>query len=224
MSMTRTSPRQRGLSLVELMIGIAVGLFVLAGATFMLSNQLHDGRRLMLETQVQQDMRAAADIVVRELRRAGYSGNAAQAAWFRGTTGIQPSGYTTITAGGSEVSFRYGVDDDNAFTADNEQFGFRLARGAIEFQLGDGNWQALTDAGTLVVEEFAIAESVQTIDLNRFCARPCVATGVTVCGPQQVVRDYEIRIAGYAASDRTVHRNLRAVVRPRNDPVSGVCD
>jgi prepilin peptidase dependent protein B len=224
MPVTCTLARQRGLSLVELMIGITVGLFVVAGASFMLSNQLHDGRRLMLETRVQQDLRAAADIVVRELRRAGYSGSAAHAAWFRGTTGIQPSSYTTITAGDSQVSFRYGVDNDNNFVATDEQFGFRLAGGAIQFQLGGGNWQALTDTDTLVVNRFTITENVQTIDLNRFCARPCIATGVTTCGPQQIVRDYDIRIEGYAPSDRTVQRSLRAAVRPRNDPVSGVCD
>ena len=64
--------RQTGLSLVELMVGVAVGLFVVAGATLVVSNQLGDNRRLMLETQIQQDLRAAADLIARDLRRSGY--------------------------------------------------------------------------------------------------------------------------------------------------------
>jgi type IV pilus assembly protein PilW len=63
---------QRGLSIVELMIGIAIGMFILAGATLVLTTQLGDNRRLLLEAQMQQDMRAAADMVARDIRRAGY--------------------------------------------------------------------------------------------------------------------------------------------------------
>ncbi len=43
---------QRGLSLVELMVGITDGLFVVAAAATLVANQLSDNRRLLLETQV----------------------------------------------------------------------------------------------------------------------------------------------------------------------------
>ena len=62
---------QRGLSLVELMVGIAVGLFVVAGAVMVVTTQLGDNRRLLLDAQLQQDLRATLDIVTREVRRAG---------------------------------------------------------------------------------------------------------------------------------------------------------
>src|SRR4051812_42106673 len=73
--------RQSGLSLVELMVGVAVGLFVVAGATMAVANQLGDNRRLMLETQIQQDLRAAADLIARDIRRAGYWGRAESGIW-----------------------------------------------------------------------------------------------------------------------------------------------
>jgi type IV pilus assembly protein PilW len=69
----RRRRRQFGLSIVELLIGIAVGLFVLAGATMVVSNQIADNKRLLLETQVQQDMRTAMDVIVRDVRRSGFS-------------------------------------------------------------------------------------------------------------------------------------------------------
>ena len=39
------SRRQSGLSIVELMVGLALGLFVVAGATVVATTQLGDNRR-----------------------------------------------------------------------------------------------------------------------------------------------------------------------------------
>ena len=55
-----------------MMVGIAIGLFIVAGAVALVATQLGENRRMLLETQVQQDLRAAADIITRELRRGGY--------------------------------------------------------------------------------------------------------------------------------------------------------
>ena len=79
--------RQRGLSIVELMVGVAIGLFVVAAASMLVVTQLSDNRRLTLETQVQQDLRATADIITRELRRAGHWGKARDGVWYRGQCG-----------------------------------------------------------------------------------------------------------------------------------------
>ena len=64
------------------MVGVAIGLFVVAAASMLVVTQLSDNRRLMLETQVQQDLRATADIITRELRRAGHWGKARDGVWY----------------------------------------------------------------------------------------------------------------------------------------------
>ena len=74
----------RGMSLVELMVGITVGLLVVAGASLLVSSQLSENRRLLLETQVQQDLRATADIIARQLRRSGH--------WRRAEMGVANAG------------------------------------------------------------------------------------------------------------------------------------
>ena len=84
----------RGLSLVEMMVGIAVGLFIVAGASLVTVNQISDNRRLTLETQVQQDLRAAADLVARDLRRAGYWGKAQTSMWYEGGPNVVGNPYT----------------------------------------------------------------------------------------------------------------------------------
>ncbi len=91
----------RGLSLVELMVGITVGLFVVAAASVTMTGQLSENRQLMLDTQLQQDLRAAADIVTRELRRIGTMQNAVSAVATPGAAAVaNPFSTVTITSAG----------------------------------------------------------------------------------------------------------------------------
>ncbi len=232
-SVTPRQPRRcaRGLSIVELLVGIAVGLFVLAGATLLVSSQLSDNRQLMLETQVQQDLRATADLIARDLRRGGYWGNAGTAVW--PATGaaapINPynSSWVEVGAGGrSEWKYSYsnvgGGVFENDFEDGVEKFGFALdsGSGTIEMQVGGAGWQALTDANVVRVTQFTMTPTLQTIVVP--CSRPC-AGGGTACWPQHVVRDISIVIAAEAVHDSRVKRSVRSDVRLRNDGVTGTC-
>ncbi len=61
-----------GFSLVELMVGIAVGLVVLVGLSSVYVNSVRGGRTTTAANQLNQEMRALMDIMVNDLRRAGY--------------------------------------------------------------------------------------------------------------------------------------------------------
>lgn len=52
--------RQRGLSLIELLVGCTVGLLIAGGATKLFVEHLRDSRRLLLEARLHQDLRATA--------------------------------------------------------------------------------------------------------------------------------------------------------------------
>jgi prepilin peptidase dependent protein B len=71
--MTRQThlPRSRGLSLVELMVGMAVGLLVVAVALFAITQHLQENRNVLAETRLLQDLRTVTDLLARDLRRAG---------------------------------------------------------------------------------------------------------------------------------------------------------
>jgi len=112
---------------------------------------------------------------------------------------------------------------DAASVDDSERFGFRLRNGAIEVQLGARNWQALSDPGTVVVTSFSFVPRVDEADLATFCAQPC-SVGSTTCPPRQQVRSYAVSVAGRSAIDALVARELRSVVRVRNDVVVGSCE
>ena len=215
--------RQTGLSMVELMVGVAIGLFVVAGATMAVSNQLGDNRRLMLETQIQQDLRAAADVIARDLRRSGYWARAQDGVWHAGAVAVTANPYTAVTpASGvaSEVRFGYsrGAVENNTLDVTDEA-GFRLSGDAIQMRTG-GQWQALTDSTTLRVTDLRVTLISQDVPLACFNACP---VGAVACPPTQTVREVRVEIAGTAVHDASVRRNARSQMRLRNDAINGAC-
>ncbi len=62
---------QRGLTLVELMVALAIGLLLTAVALVAMSQHLRENHRLLMEARLTQEMQAVLDLVSRELRRAG---------------------------------------------------------------------------------------------------------------------------------------------------------
>jgi len=207
---------QCGLSMIELMIGMAIALFIAAAGGTLLAGHLRENRALLLEARLTQDLRTAADVITRDLRRAGYWGHAG--------TGTNP--YTAIApaVGSSDtVSLRYSMDaSENDAVDSNEQFGFRLRGGAIELQLGAGNWQTLTDAGTLTVTTFTVTPEVQDLSLASFCPSACAA-GSSTCPLHQQVRSLAVAITAKLVSDARVERSVRSNVRVRSDAVVGAC-
>ena len=212
----------RGLTLVELMVGIAVGLMVVAGASFVAVNQIGDNRRLTLETQVQQDLRAAADMIARDLRRSGYWGAPQQGLWQGSSPATAANPYTLVEPAAGQITFRYSRDavEDNSVDADNETFGFKLDGGAIKMLIGD-TWQQLTDPAVLEVTGFAVTPQSQSV--QQACFNECPSGGGTACPPTLEIRRYDIAITGHAVSDSTVVRSVRESVRLRNDLPTGAC-
>lgn len=226
--------RQVGLSIVELLVGIAIGLFILAGATLVTSTQLSNDRVLLLETQIQQDLRATADLITRELRRSGYWALASTTAWPE--TGAPVNMYQAFDAntpgagGRQEIVFSYSnaltTDAENGAVDAAEQFGFALnsSAGTIEAKLGDAGWQTLTDPNVVTVVQFdhPVTEQVLVVPCAKYCGTPAVP-GDTTCWPRQKVRDVMVQITGRAVHDPSVVRSVRSGVRLRNDLITGTC-
>lgn len=221
----RARRRARGLSLVELMVGVAIGLLVVAAASFVAVNQLGDNRRLLLETQVQQDLRATADLITRDLRRAGYWGASQQGVWYAGGPAVAGNPYSSVepalnAAVANEVDYVYSRGaEDGAIDDDRERFGFKLEDQAIKMLIG-GAWQELTDPNVLKVTKFDV--TIQNETVEQACFKEC-AGGGTACWPKQDVRRFTVEIEGTAAFDPDVRRSVRNSVRVRNDASGGSC-
>lgn len=244
--------RESGFSIVELLVGVAIGLFVIGGALKLFADYVGNNRRLVLETKVNQDMRAAADLIARDLRRAGYWGNSTGGVV---TTNASPvpavSPYASVTptsigVAGSSTTYSYSQGtEDNALTAATENFGFRLNAGSIEYLLG-GSWQSITDTGTVTMNSFSVTPAHSCISLQQYCpgsvsagcsvctlalgtldangcpTSTCAGAGLTGC-PRLTVRRFNISMQGTSATDSAVVRNLQETVRVRNEQFTGAC-
>ncbi len=224
MPIQSAAPRgwQRGLSLVEMMVGLAVGLLVVAGATMVVTTQLGDNRRLMLETQLQQDLRASADIIARDLRRAGGWTDTAQNGMWSTVASPTVNPYVAVSPSSgvtsSQVTYNYFRVAGSPTT-----FGFRLNNGALQSLLGTA-WQDLTDVRVMTVTTFDVTTRdgpPQQTPCPTLC--PGLPLPATACWPTVTVRDFVIDISAQSVVDPAVQRSLSTSVRVRNDIVAGAC-
>jgi prepilin peptidase dependent protein B len=244
--------RSRGLSMIELMVGIAIGLFVIAGALTLFSDNVNNSRRLVLETRVNQDLRAAADLVARDLRRAGYWGNSTGAVV---TTNASPTALTTphgnvtptaAAGAGTAVTYSYSQGTENNILDAGENFGFQLNSGVLEYRNGSSGWVPISDSNSVTITAFSVTPAHQCVSLVSYCSgnvstgcavctignglldangcptSACTGAGITGC-PRLTLRRFDIALQGTAASDSSVVRNLQESVRVRNEQFSGAC-
>lgn len=168
---------QRGASLVELMIAMLLGLTSLSMLASVAGYGIGTNANLLRQSRLTEEMRAALFLIKREVRRAGFNGNARQRVQDAVTS---PSDFAaSIVVGAfpgeppdSCILFSYdinlnGMADENN---PNERLGFRLKDGAIEVrQAGaacdEPGWQDLTDSQ--VVEITNLSFSLATITTNQ---------------------------------------------------------
>lgn len=243
---------QQGLGLVELMVGITIGLIVAAGASLIAVNQINEHRRLMLETQVQQDLRVTADLLQQDMRRAGFRGLAELGVWAPASgvgTPLEQSAqaatanvYTEIvrteTSGGAEgelirsLQYSYarrdsdGMYGDGSAVLSNEYFGVKWdkAKKTLYLQLGK------KDDGQPNWQPVTDPETVKIVDFDIQVFEQKVQLGdfcdsactAATC-PAQAVRRVEFRIRGQAKHDANVVRTLTGGERIRADAMTGAC-
>lgn len=227
---SRPMAKSRGVSIVELMIGITIGLFILAGASLVMTNQISDNRRLLLDTQVQQDLRAVSSLIVRDVRRANYYGWAHRKIWTSNLTLATTNPYANLTPASSDGSSslqydrslddRTGAanrDDDTVSGAERVKFELNSTNHTVDMTLGTSPAQAITDQNVLRVTDLTFTVTVRDIAVP--CGIDCPTRGNGGCPLVQRLRQVNFVIVGEAVNDPRVRRSLRESVRLQNDIV-----
>jgi type IV pilus assembly protein PilW len=233
-----------GLTLVELLVALAVGLVLIAATTTFVLGQLRQQRQRLSDARLDLALLRVADLAARDLRRAGHWGQADQA-WMSGDDSRHANPHAALLPPGPDghgglPAWSYGrsnldhpaLQDDAGRDAD-ETSALRLnpSTHAIDLRLsgpalapGSGDtWQALTDPQRLRLTLWRVSRSDRVIDLLAHCPQPVCPAGDTACPPQRVIRLLSIELAGHdpTAPDRS--RQLRRFVRVRNDELRGHC-
>lgn len=218
--------RQAGLTLIELMIAIVAGLIVIGAAlTFTVSTVRAYGENIR-STRLSQELRTGMNLVVRELRRAGYDG----AAPTRVMTDNVPSNFVTVSAptGGCLLyAYDRGVGAIGDAPASDDKRGIRYSTtdGTVQMAVSgatsdctDTGWVDLTDPRVINITAFK-----PTVYQAPFCrvvaSRDTDADGVkdqfdTVEGNVRVV---SLCLKGSLVSDPSVVRQMTDSVRIRAD-------
>lgn len=205
--------RQRGLSVVELLVGVTIGLFVVAAAALMVSSQLAENRKLLIETQLQQDLRATTDIITRELRRSAYRNELS--IWRDASAGTvtENSFGTIVPASGSlitEIQFDY-----RRRAGDDYGAGFKKEGYVIKSRVSD-QWETMTDEKVMKVLLFEIELSAP-VSYQIPCPKLCPTGPPQGCWPDVQLRTAKVKLTGQSATDISVVRTLETQIRLRND-------
>ncbi|MFP4280741.1 MAG: prepilin-type N-terminal cleavage/methylation domain-containing protein [Halochromatium sp.] len=148
--------RQSGLSLVEVMIGLTVGLLIMLSALTLYTVNLRYAVDLLGAARLNAELRAAMDMMVTDIRRAGFGGQAFTEPHFSDLE---------LYEDGSCLVFTYDANQDGVLRqkADDasgsyELFGFKVDDHLLKVRQGGGDlsacnsggqWHGLTDPATV---------------------------------------------------------------------------
>ena len=200
--------RQRGVSLVELMVAIVLGMLVVAASLALYANTFGVNASALRVSRLNNELRAVMTAITRDLRRAGYNGHATGGA-------PNPFGAIAVSASGTQITFTYDLDSNGLLAASSEQFGYRFnsASALIQSTTNNGSsWEPITDPGRVLVTGFVVAdESPTSVAMGS-------ASGAIV---NVQVRTYTVTLTGTVTSGGQAYtRVLRETVRVRAEGVS----
>jgi type II secretory pathway component PulJ len=151
---TMKTHRQSGETLVGLVVGLGLGLLVLAAGTQMLAHQLRGHRWQLQDSHVHHDLRAAMSSITQQLRQA----QATEDAWKLRTSAPCPDAFCD---GAEDFSIsddriNFSIDRNrNGLQDNNECLGFRLSNGELKARTScePEVWTSLTDVGSLKITQ-----------------------------------------------------------------------
>jgi len=211
--------KQAGLTLIEMMIAMVLGLFVIAVIITVFSTNVRSSTESIKMIRLNQELRGVMTMMVDELKRAGYSKEPTVSAF------MDELNFTSTCA-------RYSYDeDDSAALGDtttdaDERFGFRLNSNTIEWAKSatgagctGGTWTSISDPNlaSITTLNFDISGSINTDGVSSGSTAFTTTTDGTVS-----VYDVTITLTGstdlpHSSAANDPRRTLIETIRIRNE-------
>lgn len=201
----RNRRRERGISLIETLIAMALGLLVLTGV-LQLMNQLVDGNTATIKVaRLEQDARSVMDVIIQDLRRAGSFPEAARdlgdpKRFMQDQPSVALIDDESLQTGKSGSSIRYAYrESDGKLT--QGKFSLDAKAGSVQMHTGTASApETITDPAFMNVVTLSFLPAVS---VNK--------SGVL----QEAQMAMEVRLVTRLRSDPTVERQLvdRVVLR-----------
>jgi len=160
---------EKGYTLVELMIGLLIGLIVLSAVIYSFLTTLRSSRDVINSSLLNNEVMAVLDLMSGEFRRIGYNSDSSTE---------PPAGYFKITSGGAESStgncILYIYDRASVGVSTATYSGFRLddntikyAEGLSDLACGSPSWGAPVVDTRITVSSLkitAVSEALPSTD------------------------------------------------------------
>ncbi|MBB3192997.1 PilW family protein [Roseateles terrae] len=201
----------QGFTLLELLIGMGMGLVVVSTAMAWAGQALGTLIRQHREWQVHLELRALSLPLQLELRRAGAHGRPSQLVWQPDAAGL-PNPFTamSLTDAGTTLRWSRALDKDVVQPDTATEVAFRWIDGRMDQTIG-GRFQPMTDPTLVQVTQFA-AE-----------IRPTVSLGDRPCADAVTARIVRIQVQAQPTQEAELTSGASWSVQPRNDQVAGGC-
>ena len=217
---TRKINKQKGFTLVEMMVSSAIGLIAMSGVISMFATSVKSNGDGLKRIRLNQELRAIMDVMVRDIRRAGY---------WRNADGIAPNPFSTLFVSNDEqcVTYRYDAIDvvppalpDPADNANN--FGFKFANNGIQYRTNsttcdsNANWNFISDVSAITITDLTLQLNTTCTNLSALVNTDCQANAAVAGETVSLMYLLDISITGELTSDSSVSYTLTDTVSIRN--------
>jgi len=222
-----TNQKQAGLTLIEMMIAMVLGLFVTAVIITVFSTNVRSSTENIKMIRLNQELRGVMTMMVDELKRSGYSGAPTVSAF-----------NDDFNISSTCVRYAYDADSDAAEgdtdPENNERFGFKLDGNIVKWttsggdpgstlgspECGNGTWDSLSDTNIAFITtlDFDISGSANSNGDSGLTALT-TTTGVSVY-------DVTITLTGttdlpHSSDANDPRRTITETIRIRNEDPKG---
>jgi len=202
-------PRQRGETLVGLLVGMVVGLIVLGGASLIYLDAARANSITLQTSRSNQELKAIMDVMVRDIRRAGRSTAVANCMGGATCTNNFAGGSEDWTVAANQIDFTYDLNA-NGSQDSTECHGFRRVEasgvGRIEMKTNcTPTWQSLSTPNSMNISNLSLTSETR-----------CLSAGSGQLAVRQVLVYLE-------AQNGNVTRRMCQTIRLKNDSVTSSC-
>jgi len=210
---------QHGFTLVELMVALVVNVIILLALVSVFSaNTSHVTKTTSLDA-LDQQLETAMQLMVNDIRRAGYWGNARNDLGNnQNNNPFMAAGMDIAITGGNCIIFSYDANSDNSApsitsSSDDERYGYRLSNQTLQARPFGATfacnaqasaWENVTDPTIVQITALSFTLNTSTV--------PVGAVSDTM-----QVRSVDISISGRLTSDTSITKTLTQHVRIMND-------
>jgi type IV pilus assembly protein PilW len=208
-----------GFSLVELLVGIAIGLVVATAMISFLMATSKASTQTLQTVRLEYELKSAINLIADDIRRAGFYASSRSMV----DTGINSNPFMSVstditTPNSSCILFSYDLNSDGllpslGFADSDERFGYRLSNQIIQsrattdanFSCTSGSWENITNPNLIQVTNLTFSLTNTTVALD------------SPSSGSIVLRQVLISATAALSSDPSVSRTMTSQVKVRND-------